>query len=209
MLYDKRALYARLEAKRKELGVFYDFPFDVTGLAKRENISISFTSFESESIGAMLYKDTFSAILINSNKSPLDQRFDLAHELIHFWFHPSQTSFSFQKLHLRDKEKEWQANEGAAELLLPFRDFIPRFVRTARYVEENYEPLEEVYTELSRFYRVAPVVVDYRIRNLESEILQYINGTPVERIVLNHLSVRLNKNKTPVVYRSLIRKVGA
>ena len=53
-----------------------------------------------------------------------------------------------------------------------------------------------------------PIVVDYRIRNLESEILQYINGTPIERIVLNHLSVKFDKNKTPVVYRSLIRKVS-
>lgn len=109
---------------------------------------------------------------------------------------------------MRDKEKEWQANEGAAELLLPYKDFIPRFVQTAKYVEENYEPLEEVYNELARFYKVMPIVVDYRIRNLESEILQYINGTPIERIVLNHLSVKFNKNKTPVVYRSLIRKVS-
>ena len=134
MLYDKRALYARLEEKRKESGIFYDFPLDIKSLVRRENIELSFTLFESDSIGAMLYKDSFSAILINSNKSPLDQRFDLAHELIHFWFHPSQTSFSFQKPHLRDKEKEWQANEGAAELLLPYKDFIPRFVQTAKYV---------------------------------------------------------------------------
>lgn len=53
-----------------------------------------------------------------------------------------------------------------------------------------------------------PIVVDYRIRNLESEILQYINGTPIERIVLNHLSVKFDKNKTPVIYHSLIRKVS-
>lgn len=208
MLYDKRALYARLDEKRKESGILYDFPLDIKSLVKRENIEISFTPFKSDSIGAMLYKDSFSAILVNSNKSPLDQRFDLAHELIHFWFHPSQTSFSFQKPHLRDKEKEWQANEGAAELLLPYKDFIPRFVKTAKYVEENYEPLEEVYNELARFYKVMPIVVDYRIRNLESEILQYINGTPIERIVLNHLSVKFDKNKPPVIYRSLIRKVS-
>lgn len=207
MLYDKRALYARLEEKLKGLKVFYNFPFNVRQLVEREHIELSFIPFESDSIGAILYKDSFSAILINANKSSLDQRFDLAHELIHFWFHPSQTSFSFQKPHLRDKEKEWQANEGAAELLLPYKDFIPRFVRTAKFVEENYEPLEEIYNELSRFYKVAPIVVDYRIRNLESEILQYINGTPIERIILNHLSVRFDKNKIPVIYRSLIRKV--
>lgn len=207
MLYDKRALYARLEEKLKRLEVIYNFPFNVKQLVEREHIELSFIPFESDSIGAILYKDSFSAILINSNKSSLDQRFDLAHELIHFWFHPSQTSFSFQKPHLIDKEKEWQANEGAAELLLPYKDFIPRFVRTAKFVEENYEPLEEVYNELSRFYKVAPIVVDYRIRNLESEILQYINGTSIERIILNHLSVRFDKNKIPVIYRSLIRKV--
>jgi hypothetical protein len=209
LLYDKRALYARLAEKLSEIGVEPAFPLDVKKLAKRENIDIRYHPFDSEAIGAVLYKGFYSAILINSNKSPLEQRFDLAHELIHFWLHPSQTSFSFQKPHLRDKEKEWQANEGAAQLLLPYSDFIPKFVNTAKFVEENYQPLEEVYSELARFYKVAPVVVDYRIRNLESEILQYINGVPIERVILNHLSVRFDKNKTPVLYLSLIRKVGA
>lgn len=209
MLYDKRALYTRLSEKLSEIGLIYEFPLDIKKLAKRENIEILYHPFECEGIGAVLYKDAYSAILINSNKSPLEQRFDLAHELIHFWFHPAKASFSFQKPHLRDKEKEWQANEGAAELLLPYLDFIPRFVKTARFVEENYEPLEEVYLELARFYKVAPIVIDYRIRNLESEILQYIGGTAIEKVVLNHLSVRFDKNKTPVIYSSLIHKAGA
>ena len=40
------------------------------------------------------------------------------------------------------------------------------------------------------FYKVVSIVVDYKICNLKSEILQYINETPIERIVLNHLSVK-------------------
>lgn len=206
MLYDKRALYTLLEQKEASLEFKDELPLDVKYLAIREGIELKFCSFDSDSIGAVLYKDTFSAILVNSNKSPFEQRFDIAHELIHFWFHPSKTSFSFQKPHLRDKEKEWQANEGAAQLLLPYLDFIPRFVKVARFVEENHEPLEEVYSELSKFYKVAPIVVDYRIRNLESEILQYINGVCIENVLLNHLSVRFDKTKHPVIYKSLIQK---
>lgn len=209
MLYDKRALYLRLENKLSELRFSYEFPLNVEKLAKREDLSIQLHPFESDAIGAVLYKDKCSAILLNSNKSLQDQRFDIAHELIHFWFHPTQTSFSFQKPHQRDKEKEWQANEGAAELLLPYRDFIPRFVHIAKYVEENYEPLEIIYTQLAHFYQVAPIVVDYRIRNLEAEILQYVQGCPIEKLTLIRTFTPFDKNRQPVIYKSFIQKINA
>lgn len=207
MLYDKRTLYTLIEAKISQLNASTELPFDLHRLIKKENLQLSFISFESDAIGAILYKDIVSGILINSNKSNFEQRFDLAHELIHFWFHPSPLPFYFQKPQLRDRTREWEANEGAAELLLPYKDFIPRFVKTARYIEENYEPLEEIYNELAHFYKVMPIVIDYRIRNLESEILQYISGIPIDKITLNKSYIRFNKNKIPVVYRSLIHKV--
>ena len=193
MQYDKRALYTRLEDKLSSSDLRFEFPIDVRELIRREDIEVQYYPFDSEAIGAVLVKgEQKSGILVNSNKPAAEQHFDLAHELIHFWFHPTRTSFSFQNPQSRDRDKEWQANEGAAQLLLPYTDFIPRFIQTARYVEENHEPPEEIYSSLARFYRVLPVVVDYRARNLESEILQYLSGVPIENVILNHFSVRFS-----------------
>lgn len=61
----------------------------------------------------------------------------MAHELIHYWFHPEQGAFYPFSPASRDKEKEWQANEGAAELLLPYRDFVPRYVQTVLETERD------------------------------------------------------------------------
>lgn len=60
---------------------------------------------------------------------------------------------------------------------------------------------------MAGFYRVLPVVVDYRARNLESEILQYSSEVPIEKAFLNHFSVRFDKNKPPRLFKSLIRKI--
>ena len=208
MLYDKRVLYTKLEDKLSDSDLRYEFPLDIKALVRKEAIEVQYYSFDSEAIGAVLVKgEQKSGILVNSNKPAAEQRFDLAHELIHFWFHPAKASFSFQNPQSRDREKEWQANEGAAQLLLPYDDFIPRFIQTARYVEENHEPPEEIYSSLARFYQVLPVVVDYRARNLESEILQYLSGVPIKKVILNHFSVRFDKNKPPKLFKSLIQKI--
>lgn len=208
MQYDKRALYTRLEDKLSSSDLRFEFPIDVRELIRREDIEVQYCPFESDAIGAVLVKgEQKSGILVNYNKPAAEQRFDLAHELIHFWFHPTRTSFSFQNPQSRDRDKEWKTNEGAAQLLLPYTDFIPRFVKTARYVEENYEPPEEIYNSLARFYNVLPIVVDYRARNLESEILQYLDGAPIDRVVLNHFSVRFDKTKPPKLFKTLIQKI--
>ncbi len=67
--------------------------------------------------------------------------------------------------------------------------------------------MEEIYDSLARFYKVLPIVVDYRARNLESEILQYLDGTPIDRVVLNHFSVRFDKTKPPKLFKTLIQKI--
>ncbi len=207
MLYDKRALYDCIENKLNEFGMDNNFPADIFSIIKKENIALEYHPFESDSIGAVLCKDTFSGILVNKNTPRCNQRFDIAHELIHYWFHPNHTSFSFTNLESRDKEKEWQANEGAAELLLPYKDFIPEFIKAAKYAEENYEPPESIYDNLSKYYKVNPIVVDYRIRNLENEILQYHSGVPIDEISITKSNVRIKKDKPPVVYISFLNRI--
>ena len=104
MLYDKRALYTKLEDKLSGSELRYEFPLDIRALVREEAIEVQYYPFDSEAIGAVLVKgEQKSGILVNSNKPAAEQRFDLAHELIHFWFHPTRTSFSFQNPQSRDR----------------------------------------------------------------------------------------------------------
>lgn len=200
MPYDKRALYDNIRDKRASFGMDASTPADVSAIIEREGIEVQYCTFESRSIGAILYKDTASGILVNAAKSEPDHRFDMAHELIHFWFHAKRAECAFP-LVPRNKEEEWQANEGAAELLLPYRDFVPRYVRAVCEAERDGAEPETVYALLAAYYRVNETVVNYRIRNLESEILQYRSGTAIEQLSITRANVRPLCDRRPDIYR--------
>lgn len=201
MPYDKRALYDNIRDKRALFGMDASTPADVSAIIAREGIEVRLCTFESFSIGAILYKDAVSGILINAAKPEPDQRFDMAHELIHYWFHPEQGAFCPFSPASRDKEKEWQANEGAAELLLPYRDFVPRYVQTVLETERDGLQPESVYVRLAEFYRVNKAVVNYRIRNLESEILQFRSGAELEDLIITRSNVRPVCDRRSDIYR--------
>ncbi len=62
-------------------------------------------------------------IFVNDQLGPFTQRFALAHELIHYWFHhayPLQDFYASPSGHLWETE----ANAGAAELVLPYDWFM-------------------------------------------------------------------------------------
>ena len=87
-------------------------------------------------------------------------------------------------LFLRARQKqntfiEWQANEGAAQFLVPYQDFIPRY-------NQEYEKVLSycVNDILADHYNVTPQVIIHRVSNLKQEFRQYENGVPIERINL-------------------------
>ena len=56
MLYDKRALYTKLEAKLSGAELRYEFPLDIRALVREEAIEVQYYPFDSETIGAVLVK---------------------------------------------------------------------------------------------------------------------------------------------------------
>ena len=64
-----------------------------------------------------------SQIALNQNASLPSQRFTLSHELSHYLLHQNHTQFLCDGC--ERSPLEWQANEAAAELLLPYRIFLP------------------------------------------------------------------------------------
>lgn len=67
----------------------------------------------------------YRTIFINEQLSPLQQRFALAHELIHALYHQHHVPRGVVTLaHNYHGEMETEANSGAAELLLPYDWFM-------------------------------------------------------------------------------------
>ncbi len=126
-------------------------------------------------------------ILLNERRTKSERNFDCAHEFVHIHEHRDEqkaTFHCFEKVSpLQDPYLEWQANEGGAELLVPYQDFIPRFYQ--RFQEMQNHP-DEVFvrSDMAEHYQVTNGVIENRLRSLAYEIDQYAAGVPISEIRL-------------------------
>lgn len=152
-----------------------------------------------------MLRGDITGIAVNANSPACDQNFDIAHELIHYWLHNDLSPMSLDvPSKSQSKVKEWQANEGAAQLLIPHWDFIPRFLDKAAEIEQAYESVESIYFDLAKYYNVNPIVIDYRIRNLDAEIRQYHQGVALDDIRLSGNIYVFNRHKKVHFYKGLL-----
>lgn len=174
---NKPILYKHISNKIKNLGYsFSDYPLESLKIAYQQpNLSIEKIQFNSTKIGGILYKgEKNSSMALNSARSLKGQNFDCMHELIHYWFHPPGERFCIDDNKIiRNSSIEWQANEGAAEALMPYKLFIPKLFEYKGDIQK-----------LSDFFFVGELSVKYRIDNLEPEIFQYMHGIPINRIIV-------------------------
>lgn len=209
MKHNKGTLYEKIHKKLFTLGADDDwYPLNLNQIISASKIEVEYYSFDCDHIGAVLIKDETSGMLVNNNRPIEDRRFDMAHELIHYWFHPMFSSFSFDTIITQDRHLEWEANEGAAELLVPYRDFIPRFLNSAKFAEENYESIESIYENLAKYYQVNPIVIDYRIRNLDNEILQVFAGKNINKIVIGKSNCFFERFGKISMHQDLLKKLN-
>lgn len=185
--WNKALLYHNIDKLRQNLGVCLDqYPIDSKQLAYTciKNLIIQEVSFDCDKICGILYKGKHSAsIALNSNHSSYMQNFDCMHELVHYFFHDVQDC---QRICYDEKGGkiaqdtyiEWQANEGAAQFLVPYQDFIPRFLSCRLHSICNIQEI------LANYYHVSEYVISIRINNLSYEIDQYSEGVPLEDIKL-------------------------
>ena len=107
------------------------------------------------------------------------------HELMHIAI---QNNSGVQAFKCYDKVKptqdfytEWQANEGAAEFLVPYKLLLP-------LIKENYNKLQEDFgtyyfcENCSLLFGVSRVVMQNRLNALSYETEQYLNGTSLDSI---------------------------
>jgi len=195
---NKAGLYALINSKFEELGInpaAENYRIDAMELAKEVclNLQIEMLSFEETKICGILYKGkTSTTIGLNARRSLFGQNFDCMHELIHYWFHDGRANFlctppspavpasSDLIAHL-----EWQANEGAAQFLMPFQNFIPRYCNMHDHFYAHLSPNkahDALLDNLAKHYMVGTLAVQYRMEGLLKEIGQYIGGAKIDDI---------------------------
>ena len=182
----KGDLYRYVSDLKKLMGIKWDrigidFFEACEGLKK---LDIRVISLKDKSLrGLAIPKDNMS--LLNSSRGEIERNFDCAHEFIHVVKHKFENSQPFRCFDkLRPQQNsflEWQANEGAAEILVPYKAFIPIFC-------EYLPSCEDVYTYyclldyLAHLFNVPVRVIELRIENLKYEIYQYEKGYDIDSV---------------------------
>ncbi len=156
-----------IEQKAEKILAAYEIknaPVSVEEIAKRNDISIA-KAPNNKFSGVLFRKENGSAfIALNSEESPVRQRFTIAHELGHYFLHPNKISFvdyRDNKKNVLRGPKEVQANQFAAALLMP-RKFLEKDV--AAIASEGLT--EEHVGFLAKKYNVSDEAMTFRLMNL-------------------------------------------
>lgn len=218
----KNELYIKVALLRKKLGVDYEgYPINTEKLilstqnknmAENDYVIIQKLSFKTNGLrgmavmGEKTYKDI---ILLNSQRDESEQNFDCAHELIHLSLHRNEqvkTFNCFEKVKPnQNKFLEWQANEGAAELIVPYRLLLPK-------VKEKYDKLNS-WQQIRKFkedlaiqFNVTGTVMRFRLESLKYEIEQYVSGTKLDDIEIISNTAQTQKGVNSVSLNQIEEK---
>lgn len=134
-----------------------------------------------------------SCILLNSNLSYVEHNFQGIHELIHIYESKSCPGASFSCYDTimpnQNTYVEWIANEGAAELLMPYKVFIPHFASLFNiYTNELSEWVrtygnKDIYDVIAGQFNVTSIAVRNRVKSLSYETDLFILGRSIDGII--------------------------
>jgi len=225
MLYlTKEELYRRIDECRKELyskGVTE--PLTIEKICSvSPDIDISYIPFKTAGLRGMVQLATpdepLNCILVNSNISETERNFHAMHEFMHIYLHSNtdcQTFKCYDKVRENQNSSlEWQANESSAEILMPYRKFVPLFSALYDIYQDKelwdilYEEFDSIEEYLAQKYYVSSMAAENRISGLSYEIDQYRDGIPVEQITLMSYSKRNELGINSTDYVKIIKQLN-
>jgi Zn-dependent peptidase ImmA (M78 family) len=143
-------------------------PVPVLAIAKSFGIVVRFGPLPDDLSGFLVHEDEKTIIGVNSRQAKPRQTFTLAHELGHFFLHPSVNFVDRKFIYFRDQRsaaatdiREIQANEFAACLLMPER-FVQAHLKDKTVDLED----EELLTALAKRFGVSTQALTFRLINL-------------------------------------------
>ena len=186
--YDtKETIYRTINRLRYALGIS-SYPINAKAIVQSccKSPEIEYLDFDTNDICGILYKgDVSTTVALNRNRSVSQQNFDCMHEGIHYFSHDISycKCVCSEKVIKQERSIEYQANEGAAQLLVPYELFVPEVTDLFREDMSSFD-IDVRIAELARRYGVTDAVIAVRLRSLKYEISQYFSGIPVEKIRL-------------------------
>lgn len=198
----KEDLYERVDEMRKNLGIAsYDTPINALELCSREisDVDIIYHTFDTTGFcGAAFVGYKINTIILNSARSEIEQNFDCGHELIHLVRHRHKNRGVFNCTSKNQNSfLEWEANEGSAQFLVPYQDFILRFISLLN------DKAADIQGILAEHYHVTPQVINIRMDSLAYEIDQYRKGTRLDCLELLSRTQRRQRGITSTCYQAL------
>lgn len=184
MINSKHDLYAYINQMCGNLGIRLNksYPLDTIHLCSQiERINLQYHQFETPGFcAAVLLGDKTDTIILNSNRNSIERRFDCGHELIHIYKHRNTRDyFSCMERGAKDQKHdsfyEWEANEGAAEMLVPYQLLLPKIKQAHPHLNSRIN-IYDFSMSLAREFCVSEAVIQYRYESLKYEIWQYLNG---------------------------------
>jgi Zn-dependent peptidase ImmA (M78 family) len=180
----KEELYSDIEHYRQALGLTGKETLNnAIELCERHNCKVGLLPFTTRGLRGMSCVDPNGPdiIMLNINRPRCENNFVCIHEALHIVRHKKYGGMSFRCYDDVKKSQnpfwEWEANEGAAELLMPYKTFIPDLV--SRYIDCDPDPwdyaeyMNNIIVPLGNEYYATETMVDYRINNLKYEIAMY------------------------------------
>lgn len=199
--YTKAGLYYEINTLRNRLGIKQnEYGFDIINYCMKNDILVEAVPFATKGLRGMACvgneyeKDV---ILLNSKRDSIEQNFDCCHEVVHLGIHRylgKKTFNCIDRVYAKqDEYLEWQANEGAAELFMPYY-LIVQYVGS-RYRElETSKDISKLKTQISSIFNVTKTVVEIRLESLKYEIKQYAFGVPLNDIEVLSASQQRERN---------------
>lgn len=138
----------------------YEVPINVAAIARALGISVRYEPMADENSGSLKKeKKTGRWIMtINSLHHPHRQRFTMAHEIAHRVCHADGINSFEDKAFFRNKESnpmEWEANNFAAELIMPEDEFHKCVTNYSTKVED-----------IAKYFHVSSMAVRVRAKQL-------------------------------------------
>ena len=122
-----------------------NFPRNSIDIIKKyySDIEIFYEKFHTKDIGGIIYiGDITTSILLNSQRNNKSLNFDCMHELIHYWCHSKNNYLCVESNKMKSKKDlEWQANEGAAQALMPKDIFVQKYFEFDKDIKKSIQAI--------------------------------------------------------------------